>query len=51
MVKYWGKEYNNFCSNSYKVYSVYESPEITLLDEVVRATETAVIWPTVVVER
>lgn len=30
VVKVSSQEFNNFCSNSYKIYVVYEYPNITL---------------------
>ena len=34
LVKIWAKEFRNFCSDSYKIYAVYEFPEITLQAEI-----------------
>ena len=34
LVKVTGKEFNNFCSNSYKIYALYEYPAITLEEEI-----------------
>ena len=34
IVRFTGQEFNNFCSNSYKIYVLYEYPPITLEDEI-----------------
>ena len=30
--KLWSKEHNGLCSNLYKIYSIYEYPQVKLID-------------------
>jgi hypothetical protein len=34
MVKVLSKEFKNFCSNTYKIYTIYEYPSVTLEEEI-----------------